>query len=264
MTSRRLIAPLAALIVSVSSLVGAGSAGAASAPLFGVVSQNIPVAEDYDLMGAAGVQTLRLQLGWPLVQAEEGTCQASAPIGVCDWRSYDRIIGGAAARGIEVFPYLLNVPSFIAQDPDTPPVRSAEARRSWSGFVEAAVKRYGADGAYWTTVYPVDHPGATPVPIEHWQIWNEPSAAPFWHPRPKPREYGELVKITSSTITDVDPDAYIVLAGLFGTPVTEEGGIIQPEFLRALYRTPKIERYFDAVAIHPYGPDLKRVRFQVK
>jgi len=122
------------------------------------------------------------------------------------------------------------------------------------------VKRYRPGGVYWTTLYPLEHPGAEPVPIEHWQIWNEPSAEPFWRPKPKTREYAKLVKLTSKAITGVDPGAYIVLAGLFGTP-TE--GIDQPDFIRGLYRVPKLERYFDALAIHPYGPDLARVRFQV-
>jgi hypothetical protein len=214
-------------------------------------------------MAGAGIQSLRFQLGWPVVQKEAGPCQAATQTGICDWRQYDAIIGGAAAAGIQPFPYLLNVPDFVDEDHNTPPVRSAEAKAAWADFVKAVVNRYGPEGTYWTTNYQVDHPGAEPVPIEQWQIWNEPSASPFWTPRPKPREYGKLVKLTSKTITDVDRDAYIALAGLFGTPVEENGGIIQPEFLRALYRTPRIERYFDAVAIHPYGPDLKRVRFQV-
>ena len=40
-------------------------------------------------------------------------------------------------------------------------------------------------------------------------------------------------------------------------------GIDLPKFLRSLYRVKGIERHFDALAIHPYGPDLDRVKFQV-
>jgi hypothetical protein len=262
-SSRRVRATVATLTALVSAFAAASPASAAPTPFYGVVTQGLFTGEDHELMSRAGVQSLRLQLGWPVVQERDGPCQAATQTGVCDWTRYDAIVGDAAAHGIRAFPYLLNVPSYIADDPDTPPVRSATAREAWTGFVEAAVERYGPGGAYWSTVYPVDHPGAEPVPIEQWQVWNEPSAAPFWHPEPKPREYGKLVKLTSKAITGVDPDAYVVLGGLFGTPVEELGGIIQPEFLRALYRTPKIERFFDAAAIHPYGPDLKRVRFQV-
>jgi hypothetical protein len=250
-----------------ASLLAAGIAAGAAAPaqavpdhFFGVVAQGLPPDSDFDLMQEAGAGTLRLQLGWPQVQSVEGRCQAAAQVGVCDWRAYDQIVGNAAARGIEAFPYALNTAHFIANDPDIPPVRSKEAREGWTGFLAAAAKRYGPGGAFWETVYPIDHPLADPVPIRHWQIWNEPSAQPFWHPKPKPREYAKLVKMSSKAITGVDPTAYIVLAGLFGTPTV---GIDQPRFLRKLYATPKIERYFDAVAIHPYGPDLDRVRFQV-
>jgi hypothetical protein len=251
------------LTALVAALLAPSAASAAKTPFYGVVTQKPFEVEDYGLMSQAGVQSLRLQFGWPVVQKAPGPCQAETRTGICDWRVYDGIIGGAAAQGIQAFPYLLNVPPFVSEDPETPPVRSSEAREAWAGFVEAAVRRYGPGGAYWSGDYQVDHPGAEPVPIEDWQIWNEPSATPFWPPKPKPREYGQLVKLTSEAITAVDPGAYVVLGGVFGTPIEEIGGIPMPKFLRALYRTPNIERYFDAAAIHPYGPDLNRVRMQV-
>jgi hypothetical protein len=259
---RRLRILLPALLAAIAiAAVAAPSASAAPARFYGVVAQGALQEADYDLMQGAGVGTLRLQLGWPVVQQNAGHCQAGAQVGVCDWRFYDDVIGDAAARGVQVFPYLLNTPKFIANDHNTPPVRTKAARDGWSDFVSAAAKRYGPNGVYWTTFFPLEHPGAgAAVPITDWQVWNEPSAQPFWSPKPKVREYAKLVKLTSTALTDADPDAYVALAGLFGTPTV---GIDQPEFLRALYRVKGIERYFDAVAIHPYGPDLARVKFQV-
>ena len=259
MSRLRTILVLATLTAALA-VVAASPAQAAKPPFYGVVTQTPLSEHEDDLMKQAGVGTLRVQLGWPIVQAQAGRCQASAQTGVCDWAAYDSLVGGLAERGIETFPYLLNVPGFIAKNPNTPPVRSKAARKGWSDFVEAAAKRYGPGGAYWETVYPIAHPYADPVPIRHWQIWNEPSAQPFWNPKPKTREYAKLVKLTSKALTSVDKDAYVVLAGLFGTPTV---GIDQPKFIRGIYKVPKIERYFDAVAIHPYGPDLGRVKFQV-
>lgn len=255
---RSILAGAAAIALSGSLAAGAE---AAKPPFYGVVTQTVLTETDYELMQAAGVESLRAQFLWQIIQPEAGRCQASAPTGVCDWSAYDAVIGGLAASGVEFFPYLLNVPDWVANDPNKPPVRSKEDREAWSAFVEAAVKRYGPGGAYWETLYPIEHPGAAPLPVRQWQIWNEPSAEPFWAPKPKTREYAKLVKLTSKAITGVDRDAYIVLAGLFGTPTI---GIDQPEFLRGLYRVKKIERYFDAVAIHPYGPDIDRVKFQVE
>jgi hypothetical protein len=258
MTKLRTTLLLALLIAAFAAL--ASPAQAAKPPFYGVVTQ-LPLSDhEDDLMKQAGVGSLRVQMGWPLVQAQEGRCQAGAQTGICDWAAYDQLIGGLAARGIETFPYLLNTPPFIANDPNAPPVRSKRARDGWSEFVEAAAKRYGPGGTYWSSLYPLQYPLADPVPIRHWQVWNEPSAQPFWKPKPKTREYAKLVKLTSKAITSVDEDAYIVLAGLFGTPTV---GIDQPDFIRGLYKVPKIERYFDAVAVHPYGPDLDRVKFQV-
>jgi hypothetical protein len=254
---------LAAVLVAAIACLAVAAAPAPAAPerFFGVVAQGSLHEGDYDLMQGAGVGTLRVQLGWPVVQSVEGECQAGAQVGICDWRVYDHIIGNAAARGVQVFPYLLNVPKFIANDHNTPPVRSKRAKQGWSDFVSAAVKRYGPNGVYWTAYYPIDHPGAAAaVPITDWQVWNEPSAGPFWSPKPKVREYAKLVKLTSNAITGTDPGANVVLAGLFGTPTV---GINQAEFLRSLYRVRGIERYFDSVAIHPYGPDLARVKVQV-
>jgi hypothetical protein len=261
--SRSLRVALAVATASVSLFVAAAPAHAVPREFYGVVTQGGLEPADFELMAGADVGLLRFMLNWPVVQESAGDCQADAQVGTCDWRTYDAVIGRAAARGIEVLPYLLNVPPFIADDQDTPPVRTSAAREAWTDFVTALAQRYGPGGAYWTMQYPLDHPGAVPLPVESWQVWNEPSASPFWYPKPKPREYGELVKLTSEAITGVDANARIILAGIFGTPIVENGGIKLPEFLRKLYKTPKIERYFDAVAIHPYGPDLKRVRFQV-
>lgn len=259
--STRLALMLAMPAFALGMLAAPPKAEAVPDHFYGVVAQALMTDEEYNLMNRAGVGTLRLQIGWPVVQAGKGRCQAGAAAGVCDWRLYDLLAGDAAERGIELFPYLLNVPPYIAKDPETPPVRSKRAKKGWSKFVTAAAKRYGPGGTYWETVFPLEHPGAKPKPIKRWQVWNEPSAQPFWHPKPRPREYGKLVKITSRALTKVDKDAYIVLAGLFGTPTV---GIDQPDFIRAVYRTPRVERYFDAVAIHPYGPNIARVKFQVK
>jgi Glycosyl hydrolase catalytic core len=249
--------------LALAAACAAAPASAAPRGFYGVVAQGNFNETDFELMQRAGVETLRFQFTWPQVQPTEGPCEPSSDSGTCDWSEYDELIGSAAARGVRAFPYFLNVPDWISQEREEPPVRSDEARQAWSDFVTAAVERYGPGGAYWETDFAVEHPLAEPLPITAWQIWNEPSAAPFWHPRPKPREYGKLVKLTSPIISAADPRAYIVLAGLFGTPVEEDGGINQDEFLRALYRTPRIERFFDAVAIHPYGPDLDRVKVQV-
>ena len=255
---RKLLFATATTLAVCSTL--ATTATAAPPPFYGVVTQTVLSDAEYDLMQSGGVESMRVQFGWPLIQTQEGRCQASAATGVCDWRAYDELIGNLASRGIETFPYLLNVPAWIGKTRDHPPVETKETREAWSDWVEASAKRYGPGGAYWETVYPLEHPLSDPLPIGNWQVWNEPSAKPFWKPHPNPREYAKLVKITSKAITGVDRDAYIVLAGLFGTPTV---GIDQPDFIRGIYKVKKIERYFDAVAIHPYGPDLARVKFQV-
>ena len=119
-----------ATLTAALAVVAASPAQAAKPPFYGVVTQTPLSEHEDDLMKQAGVGTLRVQLGWPIVQAPEGRCQASAQVGVCDWAAYDSLIGGLAERGIEIFPYLLNVPGFIAKNPNTPPMRSRRRARA--------------------------------------------------------------------------------------------------------------------------------------
>ncbi len=63
-----------------------------------------------------------------------------------------------------------------------------------------------------------------------------------------------LLKPTYQTIKAADPNAQVILSGLFGNP-DEAGprGMDAPDFLERIYRIRGVERYFDAVALHPYA-----------
>lgn len=236
---------------------------------YGVVSQAGLAAEDFSRMRANGIAMMRLQLSWKKIQREEGDCEPDAPLepefmAECDWSYYDRIIGGAAAAGVEVMPFLLSVPEFIGEHENTPPIRSPETRAQWTRFVRTLVGRYGPGGEFWSSEYPSRHPGAAPLPISRWQVWNEPNDGTYWPPQPDPVEYAELVRVTSEAIRGVDPAAEVILAGLFGTPNREHGGIRSRPYLRALLGSGDVAAHFDSLALHPYGPNLKRSKQQVK
>ena len=92
-------------------------------------------------MSENGVGLMRVQVSWKKVQPTEGDCEASLPIpgvpvpGACDWSYYDRIVGGAAAAGVEVMPYLLTVPEWISKDENTPPIHSDADRAAWTEWL---------------------------------------------------------------------------------------------------------------------------------
>jgi hypothetical protein len=260
-----------AIAALASTLLPATASAAPPPEFYGVVSQAGLADEDFARMKANGVGIMRIQVSWKKIQPSEGQCESELPVPpgtavveTCDWRYYDRIFGGAAAAGVEPLPYLLNVPEFVSPHENAPPIRSADERQAWSGWVQTLVARYGPTGSFWTDGYPAQHPGAAPLPIRRWQVWNEPSDGTYWHPRPSPEEYGELVELTAAAIRSVDPGAEVILAGLFGTPDEGNGGIDLRPYLRRLFRSRDLGPHFSSLALHPYGPDLRRSQKQVK
>ena len=90
-----------------------------------------------------------------------------------------------------------------------------------------------------------------------YQIWNEPNLKKYFIPYPAPKEYAQLLQLSSNAIKSVDPKAKIVLGGMPGN-----GDVKAWTFLDALYKqvkVPNVARYFDAAALHPYA-DTHRAR----
>jgi hypothetical protein len=176
-----------------------------------------------------------------------------------NWRATDAVIGSLASHGIGVLPVLTGTPRWAARTPETPPLDSDTAREGWRQFVTAAVRRYGPGGEYWTSRYQRQFPGASPHPISTWQVWNEQNLAHTFPPRPSPRRYAQLLRITHDAVTTADREARIVLGGMPGYVDLRAW-----DFLDRLYRQPGVKRWFDAVALHPYASDLRHVALQIK
>ncbi len=216
---------------------------------FGIVPQTGLTEEDVRHMRAGGIGSVRMGMGWDSVQATRG--------GPYNWEIIDREVARAASHGLRALPFLGGVAPWLGTTPTTLPVDSAQAVEEWKAFVSAAVKRYGPNGEFWALHPPgVAVDGVVipePLPIRTWQIWNEVNFFYFAFPV-SPARYARLLKPSSNAIKSVDPGAKILLSGLFGDP--KEGGAYgrsAADFLNALYRAPGIERYFDAVALHPYA-----------
>ncbi len=216
---------------------------------FGIVPQTGLTEEDVRHMSAGGIGSVRMGMGWDSVQKTRG--------GPYDWEGIDHEVARAASHGLRVLPFLGGVAPWLGTASTTLPVDSAQAVEEWKAFVSAAVRRYGPNGEFWT-----EHPPGVavdgvaipePLPIRTWQIWNEVNFFYFAFPVSAAR-YARLLKPSANAIKSVDPGAKILLSGLFGDP--KEGGPYgrsAADFLNALYRVPRIERYFDAVALHPYA-----------
>jgi hypothetical protein len=209
---------------------------------------------DRDLrrMQEADVGIVRWGLRWSRVQP----LRFLSP----NWRATDAVIGSLARRGIRVLPVLNGTPRWAVGTPGTPPLDSRMAREGWRQFVAASVQQYGPGGEYWASRYQRQFPGGPARPITTWQVWNEQNLRRTFPPRPSPRRYARLLRITHDAVTAQDPQAKILLGGMPG--FTDQ--LRSWEYLERLCRQPGVRSDFDAVALHPYAPDLRHVTVQIK
>ena len=208
--------------------------------------------DDLRLMRRTGVRSLRFLIYWS---------QSEPAPGVFDWGATDAFLISTSRYGFGRLPIIWGSPSWVARTPRGSrcrftaarcsalqmPVHSLAQRRAWSRFLRALVARYGPSGAFWTL-----HPELRKDPIRTWQIWNEENDHRF--AEASVRGYAALLRGSAPAIRAVDPDAQIVLGGLYATPRIEPS-LDATTFLSRLYRHRGIKGLFDGVALHPYAAD---------
>jgi len=238
---------------------GGDAPGGVPKTYWGIVSGTPLSEEELSTMGDARVGTLRHLVLWP--ELEPSTDDEH------DWSKLDPVVAGAAENGMEMLPFVYGTPQWAVGDclgleplqcQRIPPLASEEAKRAWQDFNRDLVARYGPDGTFWSD--DSDEYDPPKVPITQWQVWNEPSSQSFFQPETDPGKYAELVRLTHEAITEEDPKAEIVLAGLFRTPQKNADGGGPAEYLRDLYAAdPEVGDFFDTVALHPYASNLDQI-----
>jgi hypothetical protein len=259
---RRLPAALILAALAVALFVGA-QAGSARPPLsapqgfFGIGPQTGLTDRDAEYMAAGGVESIRWPLGWAGIQPTRK--------GGYNWESFDEVVATAAQQGLAVLPFFYGSPDWVAPKETTLPI-NGQARKAWTAFLTAAVKRYGPRGEFWRQhqtggigpgpVYQPE-PAIPAKPIRTWQVWNEANFFYFAFPA-SPQRYTKLIKISSPAIKRADPGAKVVLSGLFGEPTARGSkGMPAAKFLETIYRSPGIKSRFDGIALHPYAADAE-------
>jgi len=207
----------------------------------------VSVAQQLDVMVASGVESVRVVFDWSTVQPYQSWADVPAneqgqfvDVGgiPTDFTTLDQLVGLAAARGLTVLPVILNAPSW---DGESLPGGTVEIPRSpgpYAAFARALVERYGPRGTFWA-----NDPYGAKLPIEMWQIWNEPNIPAFWPKQPYYAGYVALLRAAHAAIKSADPTAKVVLAGLPNYSWLELGRI---------YKFRGARKLFDAVAVHPY------------
>jgi hypothetical protein len=222
-------------------------ATAARSEFFGAVEGARLEASDLNAMAVARIHTDRFLLFWGSVQPSQGSF---------NWGPTDRLVGALASRGIRAAPAVWGNPDWVGGGSSTSPTFSSLARQAWQAFLKTAVARYGPGGVYWGNPY--HHrfgASATAVPVQSWEIWNEPNLKGYFAPGPSPGEYARLLRISREAIKSRDPRAQIVLGGL-----ASYGDMTAWDFLNRLYAVPGAKQDFDVAALHPYARTVDNVR----
>lgn len=206
--------------------------------------------KDLRRMRRAHLKIVRWGFRWDDVEGTKGLYR---------WGVTDQTVGALASRGIRVLPVMTGSPTWAAPTFGTAPVNTREARKGWQRFLKAAVKRYGPRGEYWTDpgLYRAEFPGRPIRPIKTWQIWNEQNIREG-RQRVKTRKYARLVRLSHNAIQAANPRAKVLLGGMPGyirTPAWV--------YMNKLYKL-GLRRKFDAVALHPYSPDVGHVLTQIR
>lgn len=246
------------LAATVSALVFATPASAAPEGFFGILPNEVPTAADFRKMSSGGVETFRFQLRWENLEPSPPDGVGSARQHFYNWRTHDRQIADAARALIRPLPYFYTTPRWMNADPRDQTLDTTQERADFQAFVRAAVRRYGPDGLFWRK-----HPRLPELPPEIWQISNEQNSSKFFQPAPSPERYAELVRLGHDAVKSVDPSARVALGGMFGTPFSENA-VRAWKYLRQLYEVPGISSSFDLVAVHPYSPNIRGQKIQIR
>jgi hypothetical protein len=246
---------LAVILVGLTvSLFAVSPAEAAPTEFFGIAQGRELDTQDLNGMKAAQVRTDRFLIQWKSLQPSQGAIQ---------WSTTDRIVGALASHGIRPVPFVWGSPEWVRPGPSRPPIGTAFAETAWQNFLKAVVARYGPSGSYWANGYRQRYgAAATPLPIQSWQIWNEPNLQKYFDPGGTSgqgiQKYARLVKISHDAIKSKAPQARIVLAGLLGS-----GRPLAWDFLSGLYKVSGFKNNFDVAALHPYTTSLDGFRRQI-
>jgi hypothetical protein len=248
-----MIRRLRLVLVALAALLALpGSASAFLPPGFvGISPQNPLGHKDFQLMQEAGVDNVRLPMFWSGIEG-------SSPLLVKpDWSGFDKEVELAAEARIRIMPFVWASPEWVAPESIDLPVKTSWQRWAWQKFLREAARRYGAGGEFWD-----DHTKLDYLPITHWEIWNEENIVSF-AAAPDPAEFAKLIRISGAALHGTDPEAKVILGGLFGRPLQVPPNVASGDYLKRIYAAGNVKPFFDGVALHPYVARAKAMGGQL-
>jgi hypothetical protein len=218
----------------------------------GISPQTSGTAKDYELMAEAGIKSVRQPLVWTAIEPENPAFSER------QWGYMDHEVRLAARAGMEIFPFIVNSPGWVAAEGIDLPVATAWQRRAWGSFVRSVVRRYGVYGSFWREEEDVPY-----TPMRRFEIWNEQNIVSFASD-PEPKRFAVLMRIAGREIHREQPSAKVIVGGLFGRPLQVPPNVASGDFLARMYKAGRVKPFFDGVALHPYVADAKAMAGQLR
>jgi hypothetical protein len=166
-----------------------------------------------------------------------------------DWSFDDLVVYSLASHGLRWLPII----DYSARWAQSSPGHSHSAPSSVSGYgayAGALAGRYGPGGTFW-----LENPELTPVPVQTYEIWNEPDNPQFWYPAPDPSLYASLYTSARAEIGWIQPGAQVIVGGLMHP---------QPFVSEMVAANPSLRGQIGGVGIHPYGSKPRDVLANVR
>ncbi|HEY0071720.1 MAG TPA: S-layer homology domain-containing protein [Chloroflexia bacterium] len=188
-----------------------------------------------DLAAAGGVKMSREELSWANVEPNQ---KGSINMGVVD--IYDNAINQNISRGMGVIGMLLTTPKWASTNPDAGDWYwyQPEDQNDYFDYVRWAVTRWKDK-------------------VHTWEIWNEPNHQGTWNCvnnctfEDRANSYAALLAGAYQAVKSVDPDARVLIGGLYVHDSTNEG----MAFLNQVVSASGGAINFDGMSIHTYMPD---------
>ena len=177
----------------------------------------------------AGVKWSREELSWANIETYQK--------GQFNWGTYDRRLSYDAVNNIQVIGMLLTTPRWASTNPDVADYYWYEPINfnDYYDYVRAAVNRWKGQ-------------------IHTWEIWNEPNHPGTWNcvnSCDRAADYARLLQGAYVTIKSVDPNARVLIGGLYVHDYNNEG----MAFLNQVVTDSGGAINFDGMSIHTYMPD---------
>ena len=169
--------------------------------------------EQAEMMAAAGIRWVRIDLAWSAAETEPGRY---------DFRIWDRFLDSFEPLGIRVL-FILDYGN-ENYDGGFPPSTEA-GRAAFASFAGAASRHFRGRAA--------------------WEIWNEPNLPEYWAGSPDPSAYVALARAAAAEIRRGDPEAWILGPSLGGDR-------FDLPYLESTFALGLLD-VVDAVSVHPYG-----------